>query len=272
MNYVDLILLKKLGRDSLLVNLNGDCPGAVCFKDFCDFVIAGIFYGNFFSAAKKLNQHGIKGFGSRTDDNLLRGNAHIAEGCQIAGNCQAQLVNAADCLTLKQLLVAGGKDGAHFVGPLGKGEALGGGGVVTEIEKEGGGGGRGTGGGIGLLGGGRGRWRGGRGTCRCDISYKKAFLLNRINIAFANQLLVGILNGDDADTQMGGQRPLGRKLFVSSQLPAPDLSANRITKKIAEPRPAPLRKINRNHNLILTKIKFIGYINNTRFYLDYVKN
>ena len=71
---------------------------------------------------------------------------------------------------------------------------------------------------------------------------------------------------------MGGQRSLGRKLFVSSQLPAPDLGANRITKKIAEPRPAPLRKINRNHNLILTKIKFIGYINNTRFYLDYVKN
>ena len=136
-NYIDLIFFQKEGRDALTVDLNGNCFCTVCFKNFSNLVVARIFDCKCFCAAKKLHQHGIKGFGSGSDYNLLRRNLHIAEGCQIAGNCQAQLVNAADCLALQKLLVAACKYASHYAGPLGKGKALGCGSIVTEIEKEG---------------------------------------------------------------------------------------------------------------------------------------
>ncbi len=59
-----------------------------------------------------------------------------------------------------------------------------------------------------------GGWEG-RGGSTAD---KVALILHTGEVALGHQLLVGVLHGDDADLQMGGQRPLAGQLLP----PPPD--------------------------------------------------
>ena len=88
----------------------------------------------------------------------------------------------------------------------------------------------------------------GAGVQRC---HKIAPLLGGVDIALVNQLLVGILHGDDADSQMGGKAAFGGEPLVGAKVSLKNPCLQLAVEEFRQIERAPSGKIYGNHNLII---------------------
>ena len=81
--------------------------------------------------------------------------------------------------------------------------------------------------------------------------HKISPLLCRIDIALVNQLLVGILHRDDADSQVGGKAPFGGEPLAWTKVSLDNLAFQLAIQKFRQIERAPSGEIYGNHNLII---------------------
>ena len=183
--------------------------------DAADLAVPWVLHGVALLPPQQLDQQGIQRLRPRPHDDLPGRHRHAPELVQIIRD------------GLPQLQRAGGGRGPQQPGvllqyglpqqlrPCGKGEVLGGGGVGDEIHEP-----------LALrrLGDGL-RHRGRRGGQRLvDAHDIVAPLLHAADVPLGDELLIGVLHRDDADLQMGRQRPLAGQLLPRRQHAGQDVA------------------------------------------------
>ena len=182
--------------------------GAAAAVDAGDLAVAGVFHGVAAFLAQELDQQAVQHLRARADDDLLRGHVHAPELAEVGGHGIAEGQRALGRRGVEQARPLLQNGAAHEPRPDSEGEVLRVDGVGDKVEKP-----------AALLrleGGSRRRRRGGW-QGRLDGGDEVALLLHAGEVALGHELLVGGLDGDDADLQVGGQGTLGRQLCAAGE-------------------------------------------------------
>ena len=199
-------------RQARGVQRNGYHLRLTAAVDAGDLAVAGILHGVALVPAQQLHQHAVQHLRAGADDDLLRVHRHTPELPEVGGDGMAQLRRALGRHGAKQpgALLQNGL--AHQARPDGEGEILRRDGVGDQIHLP------------VVLGRRHGLLPGELG-CQwpLDGADVVALFLHTVNVALSRQLLIGVFHRDDADLQMGGQRPLGGQLLPRRQPSGEDI-------------------------------------------------
>ena len=182
--------------------------------DAGDLAVAGILHAVGHLTSQKLHQQAVQHLGAGAHDDLLRAHRHAPELAQMVGDGAAQRPRALGRRGVEKAGALLQNGLAHEPRPDGEGEVLRVDGVGDKVKEP-----------CALARLQRvlrhGRRLGGQG--RQHGADEVALFLHAGEIALGHELLVGVLHGDDADLQMGGQRPLAGQLLPRRQTAGEDI-------------------------------------------------
>ncbi len=199
------------GGHSHLIHIRVLAGNMILPVNLYDLPIARILHTIVFLVSQKLHNQPVQILRSRADHNLIWIDKHSSKRLQMLRNCRPQFPDASGRGCLHQLTALIGDDAPQNFRPYGKGEQLRVHPVIRQIHR---------------IAGSFLRDVNVQGNTALSLHLLHAFKLrhiipllrNGINIPFADQLVIGVLNGNGTNTVIFCESPLGRQLFSLLQI------------------------------------------------------